>query len=214
MLWTKQFLHCLCSVRFKKKRKKTQDAEHCRKKKSQNATRTRLREKNYEKYLTMQPTVCSPHNVLVSAATPLMRQGSVASRGRAQRWRPREIQGEIKRVWCVWSHLREQQKQPCCFGPFHRPDCTLHHIALAVSFFSSVHVRRTSTGTHIHSDGAGLQSLHQMSAHMRGSLYSTHVSSSITMCFHRHSCLAVQSLLERTILGSCARSHVLPLDHG
>lgn len=90
--------------------------------------------------------------------------------------------------------------------------CTVLHWPSV--FFSSVHVRRTSTGTHIHLDGAGLQSPHQMSAHMRGSLYSTPMSSSITTCFRRHSCLAVQSLLERTILGSCARGHVLPLDHG
>lgn len=146
-----------------------------------------------------------------------MRQGSVASRGRAQRWRPREIQGGDRESVCGVCGATCEGSRSSLVALVPSTDQTAHCTVLhwpSVFSLLSTFVRRTSTGTHIHLDGAGLQSPHKMSTHTRGSLYSTSMSSSITTYFHHHSCLAVQSLLERTILGSCARSHVLPLDHG
>lgn len=223
MLWTKQFSLCLCSVRFRKKKKnnnnnnKKEGAYTGKKKKikSRNANKNNAEKKSHNATYYCQ---FSTPNVLVSTLDPLCnrevwQQGAQHSGGGHDK--------ERKRVWCVWRHLREQQKQPCCFGPFHRPDCTLHCIALAVSFlFLSLPSKlSTQTLTHMHTSVVQAFKVLVKCSHTCMSLYSIIVPPGTTTCLRhnhhhrrRHSCrLAVQSF-EKMILGSCARSCVPPLD--
>lgn len=225
MLWTKQFSLCLCSVRFRKKEKEQQQQQqkrrrlHWKKKKikSRNANKNNAEKKKKSHNAAYYCQFSTP-NVLVSTLDPLCnrevwQQGAQHSGGGHDK--------ERKRVWCVWRHLREQQKQPCCFGPFHRPDCTLHCIALAVSFlFLSLPSKlSTQTLTHMHTSVVQAFKVLVKCSHTCMSLYSIIVPPGTTTCLRhnhhhrrRHSCrLAVQSF-EKMILGSCARSCVPPLD--
>lgn len=111
-----------------------------------------------------------PPNVLVSTARALVRQGSMATRGGAHRWRSWEKEREKASVVCVAPPCGSSRSSLVALVPStdQTAHCTILHWPSV--FFSSVHVQYTNTDTHTQFGGAGLQGPREMfiRAHDRG----------------------------------------------